>query len=72
MWSVCASIFTCSSDSAHIEAMRVVHAEVLLDQRTLIFAFAVDRCKQVLGVDLVLDLLVAVGVNNRNNTQTIT
>lgn len=40
--------------------MRVIHTEVLLDQRTLVFAFAVDRCEQVLGVDLVLDLLVAI------------
>lgn len=39
--------------------MRVVDVEVLLHQSALLFAFAVDRREQVLGIGLVLDLLVA-------------
>lgn len=48
--------------------MCVVDLEVVLDDGTLGLALAPDRREQVLGVDLVLDLLVAVGVGVRSRT----
>lgn len=39
--------------------MRVVDLEMLLDKRPLVFAQTVDRREQILGIDFVVDLLVA-------------
>lgn len=52
-------MLTRSGDPPNIEPVRVINLEELLDYIPLRLAGPANRREQVLGVDLVLDLLVA-------------
>lgn len=49
-------------DASDIEAMRIIHFEVLFDDGALSFALPRYRREQILGIDLILQLLVAVKI----------